>query len=354
MSENRDFGFCPRCGALMQSGICQSCGYENRGQAPSPSQNPGWSQGVQGFQQTQNRQGYPGYPQVYVGPPREKGNKKGMWFALAAAVVLILGMIFAITFYIHSIFKMGMEISESEPGFRDESNSGNDYFGDDYGYDDDYDYDYDDDYGYYEPDENDPYYETITDATRTDLAYGIDWITESIDPDDSEDYCTFYCIYPMLRDFEDEHKYDSANAAIREMAQSYRASYREYSGGCSTYSYVTYMDEEKVSVAFQHDLYVEGGKIPKVNAVNFRVETGEVIGYEEMAELDQDLAIRFRAQDKTQNDGVEYVQDLTDEELLEILGDPQAAVMFYTPVGLEIGFNYEDGWVTVTFKERAL
>ena len=46
MSENRDFGFCPRCGALMQSGICQSCGYENRGQAPSPSQNPGWSQGV--------------------------------------------------------------------------------------------------------------------------------------------------------------------------------------------------------------------------------------------------------------------------------------------------------------------
>ena len=158
----------------------------------------------------------------------------------------------------------------------------------------------------------------------------------------------------MLRDFEDEHKYDSANAAIREMAQSYRASYREYSGRCSTYSYVTYMDEEKVSVAFQHDLYVEGGKIPKVNAVNFRVETGEVIGYEEMAELDQDLAIRFRAQDKTQNDGVEYVQDLTDEELLEILGDPQAAVMFYTPVGLEIGFNYEDGWVTVTFKERAL
>lgn len=88
--------------------------------------------------------------------------------------------------------------------------------------------------------------------------------------------------------------------------------------------------------------------------MNFRVETGEVIGYEEMAELDQDLAIRFRAQDKTQNDGVEYVQDLTDEELLEILGDPQAAVMFYTPVGLEIGFNYEDGWVTVTFKERAL
>ena len=27
MSENRDFDFCPRCGALMQDGICRSCGY---------------------------------------------------------------------------------------------------------------------------------------------------------------------------------------------------------------------------------------------------------------------------------------------------------------------------------------
>ena len=30
MSENRDFDFCPRCGALMQDGVCRSCGYSGR------------------------------------------------------------------------------------------------------------------------------------------------------------------------------------------------------------------------------------------------------------------------------------------------------------------------------------
>ena len=51
---------------------------------------------------------------------------------------------------------------------------------------------------------------------------------------------------------------------------------------------------------------------------------------------------------------MEYVQKLTAEELLEILKNPKRAVFFYTPVGLEVGFNYETGWVTVTIKEQAL
>jgi len=32
----------------------------------------------------------------------------------------------------------------------------------------------------------------------------------------------------------------------------------------------------------------------------------------------------------------------------------EEAVMFYTPVGLEAGFNYDEGWVTVTLKEQTL
>ena len=26
-------------------------------------------------------------------------------------------------------------------------------------------------------------------------------------------------------------------------------------------------------------------------------------------------------------------------------------IVFYTPNGMEIGFNYEEGWVTVTYEE---
>ena len=69
--------------------------------------------------------------------------------------------------------------------------------------------------------------------------------------------------------------------------------------------------------------------------------------------------MRFRAQDQTQNGSVDFVTNSTDEELLKLLSDPQESAYFYSPVGLEVGFNYESeeygkGWVSVTLKERAL
>ena len=331
MSDNRDFGFCPRCGALMQDGVCKSCGYGSRNMQGG---NPG-AEGpsASGVHYTLNAQ--------YIGPaqPQKKKTSGGVVaVCIIAGVVLILGLIAAIIFYMHSIAKMAF-------------NNSNDYYDDGYSYyDDDYNYG---DYGYYEPDESDPYYQEITDCTRTDLDYKVFWVVDSIDPDDSEDSCSYYATYPIFRG-EEDGKFDAVNEKIREMALIYKDSYQNYEEGCSTYGYVTYMDEEKASIVFKHNLYEKNTYQPLLAAVNFRMDTGEILDYSEMAEVDQELAIRFRAQDKTQNDGVEYVQDLSDEELLAILEDPDAAVMFYTPVGLEIGFNYETGWVTVTLKDRAL
>ena len=56
---------------------------------------------------------------------------------------------------------------------------------------------------------------------------------------------------------------------------------------------------------------------------------------------------------------MDFVQDASDEKLLTILQDPEEAVYFYSPVGLEVGFNYTSeeygsGWVSVTLKEQAL
>ena len=37
----------------------------------------------------------------------------------------------------------------------------------------------------------------------------------------------------------------------------------------------------------------------------------------------------------------------------EIIGHFNSSdiIVFYTPQGMEIGFNYDEGWVTVTYKE---
>jgi hypothetical protein len=105
---------------------------------------------------------------------------------------------------------------------------------------------------------------------------------------------------------------------------------------------------------FEQSTYGDSTYSETLSAMNFHVASGEQIAYSQMAEVNQDLALRFRSQDKIQNGGVEYVQNSTDEELLEILQDPDSVVMFYSPVGLEVGFNYDRGWVTVTLKKQSL
>ena len=207
------------------------------------------------------------------------------------------------------------------------------------------------------PDEDDPYYREITDCTRTDLEYGISWIVDSITPDDDEDYCTYYATYPLLKG--GDGAYESINEEITGKALQYKEAYTDYPGGCSTYGYVTYMDESKISVVFQHDLYEENGTLPRVTAVTFDLESGQEIKPEQMTAVDEELVMRFRAQNETQNGGVEFVENSSDEDLLALLRDPQTGIFFYSPVGLEAGFNYESGeyssgWVTVTLKDQAL
>ena len=277
----------------------------------------------------------------------EKKNRKGLILALCivCAVVLVIGLILAFAFLSSTLTRVAMETEIYEEEY-DDPYSG-DYF-DEFG-------DYDS--GYYVPDEDDPYYREITDCTRTDLEYGISWIVDSITPDDDEDYCTYYATYPLLKG--GDGAYDSINEEITGKALQYKEAYTDYSGGCSTYGYVTYMDESKISVVFQHDLYEENGTLPRVTAVTFDLESGQEIKPEQMTAVDEELVMRFRAQNETQNGGVEFVENSSDEDLLALLRDPQTGIFFYSPVGLEAGFNYESGeyssgWVTVTLKDQAL
>lgn len=343
MSEDRDYGFCPRCGALMHDGVCRSCGYARHSIA---QQARGGAEDGQVFQRKEPY-GQPYGQGAYTQPRREKKNRKVLIIVLCiiCALILVIGLILSFSF----LGKAVGRISQSTDIYYDDGYDG--YYDD--GYDDFGDYGS----GYYEPSSDDPYYKEITDCTRTDLEYGISWIVESITPDDDEDYCTYYSTYPLLDG--KEGAYASINKLIEQKALEYRDTYTSYPGGCATYGYVTYMDEEMISIAFQHDIYQEDGTLPRLSAVTFDLESGQEILPEQMTDLDGEFVMRFRAQNETQNGNVEFVENSSDEELLALLRDPDMGVFFYSPVGLEAGFNYESegyssGWVTVTLKDQTL
>lgn len=283
-------------------------------------------------------------PNIQVVRKPKKSNNLVIGLCIAGAVLLMTALFASVMFFYNSAVKIGSDVISEMPE--------EDFYE---GYDE-----YGDEYEYYEPSADDPYYREFVDSTRTDLDYKVCWVSESVDPDDYEEEWSYYTTYPILEAAEgsNEH-YDSINEAIRKKALIYRNIYRNYAGGASTYGYVTYMDENKISIAFQNSIYDANGTLPVLDAITFDVKSGLEIPYGEIISIDQELAMRFRAQDKIQNGGVEYVQNLNDEKLLKTLKNKNETSVFYTPVGVEIGFNYiseefGSGWVTVTIKEQTL
>lgn len=329
MDEKNEFGFCPKCGAVMQNGVCQSCGYGKRMDS--------WQ------------------PRVEVVTSQKSGKSaKGRVIAGIFIGIGILFIIAIIIFMYFSIQAAFQKVMNNTPDYN--QNNGNGYFGygnpyESYPYEDDNSSS--NDYGYYEPDKNDEYYQEITDATSQDLDYHVIWKSTSMRPDDSDDTCTYDCVYPVLTG-EDETKFTAMSNAIKDLVCKYQDSYKDHESGVSSSGYVTYMDEEKISVVVKHSFYEKKSTIPRVEAITLNISTGEVISHKDLAEVDDELVWQFRARNTSQNGTVEFVDDLSDEELAEYLKDEENSVMFYTPVGLEIGFNYDGGWVTVTLKTDTL
>ncbi len=330
MEERRgDYGFCPRCGALMKDGVCQSCGYGKR---------------FGGVDSTE-------YDFGEYEEPRKKKRRSG-----GSRIVLVLVILLTVLLAVFLVLAV-----TNYTNFKSRSSSlyiGDDIFG---GFgDDDYDYDYS--YDEYVPSESDEYYEEIANAVASDLSYGIEWEYLSRYPD-GDSWNNFYSVACPLVTGGDSEVRAKVNEKIREMLYQYEETYSsgEYASGVYSTGYVTYMTEERLSIVSQNECYTEDYtySLYTVSAVTFDMGTGEVIPYSEMVEVDEDLVKKFRSQDSKQNDAVEFVEDATDEELIEYLTDDDRRVVFLTPVGTELGFNYVDvdgwsGWVTVTLKENAL
>lgn len=311
MNERDEYEFCPKCGALMQNGVCQSCGY---GKIRQPGK-------------TSRRK-------------RSTGEKAVISICITIGALMLLGIIGSFLTVFHAVSEVKV--------LPDHGSYGGGY------------YDYGDPYGngqsgdgYYIPSEDDEYYQEITDATELGLSYGISWRSESVRPDDPDDLCIYDCVYPVLTG-EDTDKLRNINAEIEKMACRYQDQMSEYPEGISSSAYVTYMDEEKISIVFQHDLNGAENWTSMLEAVTYQMDIGEKIPYSQMLEIDDDLVRQFRARDSRQNGTVEFVEQLSDEELKDYLSDDEKRVVFYTPVGLEIGFNYDGGWVTVTLKDSKL
>ena len=146
------------------------------------------------------------------------------------------------------------------------------------------------------------------------------------------------------------------------MAGNYFDSYgdKDYDGvmELNTDSFVTYNDDKKMSIVLDEQWSIDDGSGFDLYGINIDLQNGTLMKNDEILDIDDSFAEVFRERNITQNEydgGIAVVDDNTDETLAEYLNSSTQSIIFYTPAGMEVGFNYSyegySGWVTVTFKD---
>ena len=229
-----------------------------------------------------------------------------------------------------------------------------DYFGDDYDSYDDYD-----EYGNYGeypsepyvPNENDEYYVELADSIRDDLSYSVD--KESYKFSDADMGVNILVEYVSVDGSQLAFK-DKINEALENGAMYYAREFGVSDVSDFTLlvsSYVTYMDEDVLSVVVDERYSWGYDTVYDLYCMNFDLKTGALLYNTNIIEPSEELAQAFMNMSEYQNGPSVALVDLTAEDIVPYFEDEDTLILFYTPVGLEIGFNYSDGWITATLKD---
>ena len=68
-------------------------------------------------------------------------------------------------------------------------------------------------------------------------------------------------------------------------------------------------------------------------------------------DIDDEFAIDFRKRCEEQNGEINGLNYYSDQQIREYLTNENSLIILYTPLGMEVGINYDDGWATVTYKD---
>ena len=205
-----------------------------------------------------------------------------------------------------------------------------------------------------------PYYSGPYNAFRDDLSYELVFREETYRSDDVE--VQLVVEYPQIIS-GDVPNYDYINQALRYDYDYFHNFFtedvkpfmdRDSIFQVSIDSHVTYMDESILSVVFVERVRInlENDPFSMVNyfCMNFDLETGVLLEDTELLWLDENFAADFRRREAWEN-GEEALTNYSDEEILKMLKDPAYLVVFYTPMGMEVGLNLGNRVVYVTYED---
>lgn len=199
------------------------------------------------------------------------------------------------------------------------------------------------------------YYGEITDAVRTDLDYSIQW--ENYEYEGNNDNVTIAVDYPVIEGNIPNR--EAINDIIDDETEYFEEYYKEYSKymmpeeSFLVYSegYVTFMDPEIMSVVFCEMIYTDYWADYGLYCLNIDVENGVVLDNNSIMDINDEFVVDFRKRCRQQNGTVSDLDSMTDQEIVYYLTSGGTSILFYTPLGMEVGLNMGEYYVTVTYKD---
>ncbi len=216
------------------------------------------------------------------------------------------------------------------------------------------------DFGGYSSQPDGEYYD-FTNDIRSDLSYQVEFrsfLKNDFVTQEGAGAAVMEYSYPQISG--DAKNLDGINDALQEelrIVEEHIASSVDYLTGDEEYrfegvGYVTYMSEKILSVIYVEYGYLNGSYLESyVVSYNVDMETGMLMNNTHLLAVDDSFSVDFRKRCELQNGVIENLDYMSDQEITYYLTDSDYLIIFYTPLGMEVGFNYYDGWVTVTYRD---
>lgn len=211
-----------------------------------------------------------------------------------------------------------------------------------------------------------PYYQEVMDCIDESVPYEI--MKENYDVIEEKNNVYISTSYIQLEG--DIPGVDEINRLLQENTTFFAKNYEENKAGilemleetgtgvqAEIRSYVTYNTESLISIVVREDISM--GYMYQEIALycyNINLDTGTVLDNTSILYLKDGFGQEFRDRSNAQNGISESgIEAFSDEEIEAMLNDETSLIIFYTPLGMEVGYNYKNdtaiGWITITMQD---
>lgn len=205
----------------------------------------------------------------------------------------------------------------------------------------------------------DKYYVAVCDCISKDVPYTIkrDYYTYASEESNTQIHVSCVSLDGNLNNL------DALNKAIYDktmfLAKVYLENYQTYSStrgiNIMVDSYVTYNDESKLSIVLDEYYIVEKEVNIDLYCINVELDSGMILNNAKILNYTESFAEEFREKSARQNGRDTALDGMDTYDILALLKDEYNNIIFYTPLGMELGINYvlngTSGWITVTYPD---